>query len=64
MGVMVGLMLFIFDSGCFNVNFDIVKVESNLFIVSYNKVVVEVVNDVVWVVSQVQILVEKNQYQV
>lgn len=64
MGVMVGLMLFIFDSGCFNVNFDIVKVESNLFIVSYNKVVVEVVNDVVWAVSQVQILVEKNQYQV
>lgn len=51
MGVMVGLMLFIFDSGCFNVNFDIVKVESNLFIVSYNKVVVEVVNDVVWAVS-------------
>lgn len=51
MGVMVGLMLFIFDSGRFNVNFDIVKVESNLFIVSYNKVVVEVVNDVVWVVS-------------
>lgn len=51
MGVTAGLMLFIFDSGCFNVNFDIVKVESNLFIVSYNKAVVEAVNDVVRAVS-------------
>lgn len=60
MGVTVGLTLFIFDSGRFNVNFDIVKVESNLFIVSYNKAVVEAVNDVARVVSQVQILAEKN----
>lgn len=51
MGVTVGLTLFIFDSGRFNVNFDIVKVESNLFIVSYNKAVVEAVNDVARVVS-------------
>lgn len=63
MGVIVGLMLLIFDSGCFNVNLDIVSVQNSLLIVQYNKVVVDVVNQVVKIVSQVEILMVKSQQQ-
>lgn len=42
---------------------DIAKAESNLSIASYNKAVVEAVNDVARAASQVQTLAEKNQHQ-
>ncbi|MDL7014292.1 TolC family protein, partial [Escherichia coli] len=58
-----GLTLPIFDSGRLNANLDIAKAESNLSIASYNKAVVEAVNDVARAASQVQTLAEKNQHQ-
>ncbi|MES1776796.1 multidrug resistance outer membrane protein MdtQ [Escherichia coli] len=63
MGVTAGLTLPIFDSGRLNANLDIAKAESNLSIASYNKAVVEAVNDVARAASQVQTLAEKNQHQ-
>ncbi|PQN09846.1 multidrug resistance outer membrane protein MdtQ, partial [Shigella dysenteriae] len=63
MGVTAGLTLPIFDSGRLNANLDIAKAESNLSITSYNKAVVEAVNDVARAASQVQTLAEKNQHQ-
>ncbi|MDB6981973.1 TolC family protein, partial [Escherichia coli] len=51
------------DSGRLNANLDIAKAESNLSIASYNKAVVEAVNDVARAASQVQTLAEKNQHQ-
>ena len=63
MGVTAGLTLPIFDSGRLNANLDIAKAESNLSIASYNKAVVEAVNDVAQAASQVQTLAEKNQHQ-
>ncbi len=63
MGVTAGLTLPIFDSGRLNANLDIAKAESNLSIASYNKAVVEAVNDVARAASQVQTLEEKNQHQ-
>ncbi len=59
MGVTAGLTLPIFDSGRLNANLDIAKAESNLSIASYNKAVVEAVNDVARAASQVQTLAEK-----
>lgn len=63
MGVTAGLTLPIFDSGRLNANLDIAKAESNLSIASYNKAVVDAVNDVARAASQVQTLAEKNQHQ-
>ncbi len=54
MGVTAGLTLPIFDSGRLNANLDIAKAESNLSIASYNKAVVEAVNDVARAASQVR----------
>ncbi|EFA6622725.1 multidrug resistance outer membrane protein MdtQ [Escherichia albertii] len=63
MGVTAGLTLPIFDSGRLNANLDIAKAESNLSIASYNKAVVDAVNDVARAANQVQTLAEKNQHQ-
>ena len=63
MGVTAGLTLPIFDSGRLNANLDIAQAQNNLSIASYNKAVVDAVNDVARMASQVATLMQKNQHQ-
>lgn len=63
MGVTAGLTLPIFDSGRLNANLDIAQAQNNLSIASYNKAVVDAVNDVARTASQVATLMQKNQHQ-
>ncbi|MEZ2604681.1 multidrug resistance outer membrane protein MdtQ [Kluyvera intermedia] len=63
MGVTAGLTLPIFDSGRLNANLDIASAQNNLSIASYNKAVVDAVNQVAKTASQVETLMEKNQQQ-
>lgn len=63
MGVTAGLTLPIFDSGRLNASLDIAQAQNNLSIASYNKAVVDAVNDVARTASQVATLMQKNQHQ-
>jgi len=63
MGVTAGLTLPIFDSGRLNANLDIASAQNNLSIASYNKAVVDAVNQVAKTASQVETLMAKNQQQ-
>lgn len=63
MGIVAGLTLPVFDSGRLNANLDIVRAESNLSIASYNKAVVDAVNDVEKAASQVNAVAAENQHQ-
>lgn len=63
MGVTAGLTLPVFDSGRLNASLDIAHAQNNLSIASYNKAVVDAVNDVARTASQVATLMQKNQHQ-
>ena len=63
MGVTAGLTLPVFDSGRLNASLDIAQAQNNLSIASYNKAVVDAVNDVARTASQVATLMQKNQHQ-
>jgi len=63
MGVTAGLTLPIFDSGRLNASLDIARTRSNLSVASYNKAVVDAVNEVARAASQVGTLAQKNQHQ-
>ncbi|MGL4723979.1 MAG: multidrug resistance outer membrane protein MdtQ [Scandinavium sp.] len=63
MGVTAGLTLPIFDSGRLNANLDIADAQRDLSVASYNKAVVDAVNQVAKTASQVETLMEKNQQQ-
>lgn len=63
MGVTGGLTLPIFDSGRLNASLNIAEEEHNLFIASYNKAVVEAVNEVEKAAVQVGTLADENQRQ-
>lgn len=63
MGVTAGLTLPIFDSGRLNANLDIASAQNNLSIATYNKAVVDAVNQVAKTASQVETLMAKNQQQ-
>ncbi|MDM2941546.1 multidrug resistance outer membrane protein MdtQ [Citrobacter sp. Cm038] len=63
MGVSAGLTLPVFDSGRLNANLDMTTAQSNLTVASYNKAVVDAVNDVARAATQVETLAQKNQHQ-
>ena len=63
MGVTAGLTLPIFDSGRLNANLELTQAQTNLSIATYNKAVVDAVNDVARTASQVETLMQKNQHQ-
>lgn len=63
MGVTAGLTLPIFDSGRLNAGLDIASAESGLSVASYNKAVIEAVNQVAHSAAQVETLIDKNQHQ-
>lgn len=63
MGVTAGLTLPIFDSGRLNANLDIAQAQNNLSVASYNKAVVEAVNQVARTASEVETLMAKNRHQ-
>ncbi|RXW29025.1 multidrug resistance outer membrane protein MdtQ [Enterobacter ludwigii] len=63
MGVTAGLTLPIFDSGRLNANLDIAQAQNNLSVASYNKAVVEAVNQVARTASEVETLMAKNRQQ-
>lgn len=63
MGITAGLTLPIFDSGRLNANLELTQAQTNLSIASYNKAVVDAVNDVARTASQVETLMQKNQHQ-
>ncbi|HHQ4051783.1 TPA: multidrug resistance outer membrane protein MdtQ [Citrobacter freundii] len=63
MGVSAGLTLPVFDSGRLNANLDMTTAQSNLTVASYNKAVVDAVNDVARAATQVETLAQKNQQQ-
>lgn len=63
MGVTAGLTLPIFDSGRLNANLDIADAQRDLSVASYNKAVVDAVNQVAKNASQVETLMEKNHQQ-
>lgn len=63
MGVTAGLTLPIFDSGRLNANLDIASAQNDLSIASYNKAVVDAVNQVARSATQVETLMAKNAHQ-